>query len=273
MVQNQLPSQIPAAPQLGPAEEEGMTLIEHLIELRGRLVKAGIGVIIGLCFGAFLVLGPPQLMNLMIYSLLGDLAQPGAVVKLFQAISATEMFTSSMTLSLGIGVVCAMPVIVYQLIAFIAPALLPHEKRYVLTALPFVTGFFLSGVVFGWFITVPAAMRFLLLFGNSDFVQVQPSIADFISTVTTLLLINGVVFEMPVIIYIFAALGVVSAERLASWRRYAFVANVIIAAIITPTGDPVNLLLLAIPMHLLFELGIIFARFAPKRLPRSKPAA
>lgn len=174
-----------------------------------------------------------------------------------------------MTLALAIGVVLAMPVIVYQLIAFIVPALLPNEKRYVFIALPFVTGFFLSGVAFGWFITVPSAMRFLLTFGDSPVVQIQPSISDFISTVTTLLLINGAVFEMPVIIYILAALGVVTAQKLAGWRRYVMVITVVVAAIITPTGDPVNLLLLAIPMYLLFELGIIFARFAPKRVAKA----
>ena len=249
-----------------PQEEEGMSLMDHLVELRNRLMKAGIGVILGMGVGAFLVLGPPDVFSWVVKSLLGDIARPDSVVKLLQTTSATELFTTTMTLALTIGVIIAMPVIVYQLIAFIAPALLPNEKRYVFIALPFISLFFLAGVSFGWFITVPAALRFLFTFPvGAQYVQIQPTASDFVSLVTTLLLINGVVFEMPVIIYVLAFIGVVTAQKLASWRRYVMVANVIIAAIITPTGDPINLMLLAIPMHLLFELGVIFARFAPKR--------
>lgn len=263
MVQQTLPPPVPVMP--APDQEEGMTLIEHLIELRTRLVKAGIAIIVGMCVGAFVVLGPFDFLNYMITRF----ANTGKPYPAVQAVAATEAFTSYMTVALTIGVIVAMPVIVYQLIAFIAPALTSKEKRYLFIALPFVTGCFLAGVTFGWFITVPAALKFLLTFGNPTDIQIQPSLSDFISTVTTLLLINGVVFEMPVIIYVLALLGVVTAQKLAKYRKYAFLANIIIAAIITPTGDPINLLLLAIPMHLLYELGIVLARFAPKREPKA----
>lgn len=246
-----------------PEEEDGMTLMEHLIELRGRLVKAGIAVIVGMCIGGYLVLGPPNIMDYILLYFSSHAITNG--LPPFGAIATTEAFTSYMTVALAIGVIIAMPVIVYQLIAFISPGLMPSEKRYLLVALPFVTGFFLFGITFGWFITVPTALTFLLTFGSSPLIQIQPAISDFISTLTTLLLINGIVFELPVIIYILAALGLVTAKWLAGFRRYAMVIIVIIAAIITPTGDPINLMLLAIPMYLLFELGIILARLAPKR--------
>ena len=158
-----------------PQEEEGMSLMGHLVELRNRLMKAGLGVILGMGVGAFLVLGPPDVFSWVVKSLLGDIARPDSVVKLLQTTSATELFTTTMTLALTIGVIIAMPVIVYQLIAFIAPALLPKEKRYVFTALPFITLFFLAGVSFGWFITVPAALRFLFTFPvGAQYVQIQP---------------------------------------------------------------------------------------------------
>ncbi len=254
---------LPQPPSQVPEEEDGMTLLEHLVELRGRLVKAGLAIIIGMGFGAFLVLGPPQLMTYIIENFTGnDKPYPPVGV-----VGTTEAFTSYMTVALTIGVIIAMPVIIYQLIAFIAPGLTDSEKRYLFVALPFVTGFFMAGIAFGWFLTVPTALQFLLTFGAQDLIQVQPSLADFISTLTTLLLINGVVFELPVVIYVMAALGLVSAQRLASFRRYAMVIIVIVAAVITPTGDPINLLMLAIPMYLLFELGIILARLAPKRKP------
>lgn len=246
--------QIPMAPV--PQEEEGMSLMEHLVELRIRLARAGLGVMVGMAVGAFLVMGPPDLLSWMIRNL---------GVETTQAVGVAEAFTTYMTVALAIGVILAMPVLVYQLIAFIVPALLPHEKRYVFIALPFVTACFLGGVVFGWTITVPAALKFLLSFGNPELIKTEPQISDLISVVTRFLLVNGVVFEMPVIIYVLSALGVVSPQRLAGWRRYAIVIIVIAAAILTPTGDPINLALLAIPMYVLFELGIVLARLAPKR--------
>src|SRR5690349_13429751 len=191
--------QIPAAPT--PQEEEGMSLMEHLVELRNRLVRAGLGVMAGMAVGAFLVMGPPQALSWMIRSLR---------VTSTQAVGTAETFTTYMTVALAIGVIVAMPVIVYQLIAFIVPALLPHEKRFVYIALPFVTGCFLGGIAFGWYITVPAALTFLLNFGDPELIKTEPQISDLISVVTRFLLINGLVFEMPVIIYVLARLGVVS---------------------------------------------------------------
>lgn len=254
---------LPPPPGQVPEEEEGMTLMEHLIELRTRLVKAGIAVILGMGVGAFLVMGPPKLVTYIVVTLTGNDGTGRASPT--QAVTSTEAFTSYMTVALTVGVILAMPVIVYQLIAFIAPGLTDSEKRYLFIAIPFVTVFFIAGITFGWFITVPAALQFLLTFGDTNITLIQPSLSDFISTVTTLLLINGVVFEMPIVIYVLAALGLVSAKTLASYRRYAMVVIVILAAIITPTGDPINLMLLAIPMYLLFELGIVLARLAPRR--------
>lgn len=237
-----------------------MTLIEHLVELRTRLARAGLGVLVGLGFGIFLVLGPFRLVDLIIRTF-APLSEQAPV----QAVGTAEEFTSFMTVALAVGFILAMPVIVYQLLAFIVPGLTDHEQRVIFTALPFVTFFFLAGIAFGWFVTVPTAVRFLVGFSGSELIESQPTLSDFISTITTLLLINGVVFELPVIIYVLAFLGVVTAAQLTKYRRFALVAVVIIAALITPTGDPINLALLAIPMYLLYELGIILARFVPKR--------
>lgn len=242
-------------------DETAMTLIEHLVELRGRLIKAGIGVILGLAVGVFLVLGPLHLVDIIIatFAPINDAYAP------IQSVGTTESFTSYMTVALTVGIIIGMPVIVYQLLAFIVPGLTDRERRLIFISLPFVTFFFLSGVTFGWFITVPTAIKFLIGFSDSPLIQTQPSLADFLGTITTLLLINGVVFELPVIIYVLAFLGVVTARQLGSFRRFAIVIVVIAAAIITPTGDPINLMLLAVPMYLLYEVGVILARFVPKR--------
>jgi sec-independent protein translocase protein TatC len=246
-----------------PEEEPGMTLIEHLVELRTRLVRAGIGVLLGLIVGVVLVVpeGPVELVDILIrtFAPINDAYAP------VQAVATPEQFSSYMGVALTVGIILAMPVIVYQLLAFIVPGLTDKERRVLYGSLPFVTFFFLSGIIFGWFITVPTAIRFLIGFSQSELIQAQPTLSDFLSTITTLLLINGIVFELPVIIYVLAFLGVVTTAQLGRYRRFALVAVVIIAALITPTGDPINLLLLAVPMYLLYEVGVILSRFVPKR--------
>jgi sec-independent protein translocase protein TatC len=244
-------------------EEQGMTLIEHLVELRRRLVRASIAVLAGLGVGVFLVLGPVQLIDFIILSFVEDQGYPP-----LQIVRTAESFTSYMTVALTVGIILAMPVIVYQLLAFIVPGLTNQERRFLFMALPFVTLFFVAGLAFGWFVTVPVAIQFLIGFGNSTLIEAKPQLSDFLNTFTFLLVVNGIIFELPIIIYILARIGVVTAQQLGKYRRYAFVIVVIIAAFVTPTGDPVNLALLAIPMYLLFEFGILLARLVPKRTTR-----
>ncbi len=259
------PPPLPHTSNDGSADEAGMTLVDHLREVRSRLMRASIGVVLGMLVGLFLVMGPLQLVDYIITSFAptNDLYPP------VQAVGTAEAFTSFMTVALTVGVILGMPVIVYQLLAFVVPGLTRTEKGAIFKALPFVIGFFALGILFGWFITVPTAIHFLIGFSDSTLIQVQPTLSDFIRMVTLLLLINGVVFELPIIIYVLALLGVVTAAQLRSYRRYAFVIVFIVAAIITPTGDPVNLALLALPMYALFELGILLASFVSGRTPRS----
>jgi sec-independent protein translocase protein TatC len=246
-----------------PEQTVGMTLIEHLVELRMRLVRAIYGVLFGLVIGIFLVYpgGPVELVDVIIrrFAPINELYAP------VQAVGTVEQFTSYMTVAFTVGIIIGMPVVVYQLLAFIVPGLTDRERRLIFMILPFVTIFFLAGLAFGWFITVPTAIRFLIGFSNSELIQTQPTISDFLGTITMLLVINGIVFELPVIIYALAFLGVVEAKQLRKFRRFAVVIVVIVAALITPTGDPVNLALLAIPMYLLYEVGVFLARFVPKR--------
>jgi sec-independent protein translocase protein TatC len=237
-------------------------MVPHLRELQSRLVKACAAVGIGTAIGFYLVSSPTLLGAPLPVVLIKHFVPPNVEL---QYIATAEGFVNYMRIALVIGIAIAMPVVVYQVIAFFVPGLLPHEKRIVFTAIPFVTELFLAGLAFGWFFTLPAALQFLLTFGTSEVVQARPSFESFISIVSTLMLWNGLIFEMPALIYLLARLGVVNAKMLGRTRRYAIVIITIAAAIITPTGDPYNLLLLAVPMYFLYELGILLARFVPAR--------
>ena len=240
--------------------------VPHLIELRDRLIKASAGVMLGALLGSYLVFGSPGGFN-VIDALSRQFIGPNWVNSL-QTIEIAEAFVAFMGVALAIGIAIAMPVIIYQIVAFFAPGLYAREKRIVFTALPFVFELFLAGLVFGWFFTVPAAINFLYNFGaTAQSFEVRPTVNDFLSIITRLMLWNGVIFELPAVIFLLVRIGVVSVETLARTRRYAIVIITIAAAFITPTGDPFNLLLLAIPMYLLYELGILLGRLMPRRKP------
>lgn len=244
-------------------------LAPHLIELRDRLVRAALAIGIGTAVGFYLVNTPVIAGVALPDFMIQQLAPAGTRLN---AVGVGEVFLGYMQIALTVGVIIAMPIIVYQLVAFFSPGLLNAEKRIVFIALPIVTELFLAGVAFGWFFTVPAALQFLLGYGQSDFITTMPTTDSFFQTVATLLLWNGVIFQLPAIMYLLARLGIVNTALLTSTRRYAIVVITVIAALITPTGDPYNLLLLAVPMWLLYELGIVLTRFVPQST-EAAPAA
>jgi len=233
----------------------------HLIELRDRLVKAAVAIGIGTSIGFYIVNSPNLLGSPLPEFMVQQLAPDGTQL---QAVGIGEVFLGYMRIALVVGVIIAMPVVVYQLVAFFAPGLLNREKRILYVALPIVTELFLAGVAFGWYFTVPAALEFLLGYGQTANINTMPTTDSFFGTVATLLLWNGVIFQLPAVMYLLARLGIVTTQWLGETRRYAVVVITIVAALITPTGDPYNLLLLAIPMYLLYELGIILTRLVPK---------
>jgi sec-independent protein translocase protein TatC len=226
-----------------------MTVLEHLGELRHRLIIAGAATAIGGGVAAVFLTWPVITL----------LTEPSGL-KLV-ALRPTETFSTYMKVALATGAGIAMPVIVTQALLFVIPALHPRERKYVYFAVPSITLAFGAGLLFGFFVVVPAAVRFLYGFGG-DAIQQMWSIAEYLSFVTTFLFWIGVTFETPIVVFFLAKLGVVNVRQLSRYRRYALVASFIIAAIITPTPDPFNQTIVAIPMYLLYELGVILARFA-----------
>ncbi len=249
-------TQTPASPN--PEEGAVMSWLDHARELRDRLLKASLAVVIGVVVGFAGVFYNN-------YALLGYISEyltpPPVEV---QALRPAEVFTSAMQVAVGIGVALAMPVIIYQLLAFVVPGLTQRERRIILLILPFIIFCFIAGLVFGWFVTIPAAFNFLLVQGAGRF-NIQPTLSAFLSLFTRLMLVNGVLFELPVLVYSVIWLGVVERKTLASYRRYSILIIVIISAIVTPTSDPVNLAFTAVPMYLLYEFGLLLALIAPRR--------
>lgn len=237
----------------GKGREEGeqgvMTLADHLNELRGRLVKTVIVLIITTALSFIFI---NQIMGAIV-----ALAGPHTP----QALKPTEMFVTYMKVAFLCGLGIGMPYVLYQMMAFLSPGLRPIEKRYIYFALPFMTVSFLAGVTFGYVIVMPRALDFLLNFGG-QMVEVRPAIGELISFISTFLFWIGVTFELPMVIFFLSKLGVVNYKKLAKVRKYAFLGIIVIAAIITPTPDPINLFIVAIPMYGLYEVGLLLARFA-----------
>jgi sec-independent protein translocase protein TatC len=178
-----------------------------------------------------------------------------------QAIGPGEVFFTYLEVALVLGAALAMPVMIFQIMAFVTPALYQNEKRYLYMAVPGVFFSFICGVVFCYVLTLPFATRFLAGF-MSGTIEQNWTFEKYVDFVATFMFWIGVMFELPIVMFFLSKLGVVSHQRLASFRKYAFVLAFVIGAAITPTPDPINQTIVSLPIYLLFELGVILARFA-----------
>lgn len=173
-----------------------------------------------------------------------------------QAIELTEPISVYMRVSLLAGAMLAMPVIVYEVMAFVTPGLLPHERRGLFIALPFIFLSFLAGAAFAYYVMLPVAVPFLANFGG---IQGNFRVSSYLSFTARLILWVGVAFEMPLIIAVLARLGIVTPQLLRRGWRVAVAGIAILAALITPTVDPVNMAIVMLPLLLLYGLSIVLA--------------
>ncbi|MGD8997384.1 MAG: twin-arginine translocase subunit TatC [Anaerolineae bacterium] len=231
------------------SDRSAMSILEHLLELRSRLLKAIIALAVGVVAGTFLT---PRVLKFLVAPL-GD--------QVPIAIAPTETPAVYFKVSIVIGLVIGMPVIVYQLFRFVAPGLEPREKRYMLIGAPIAAISFAAGVAFATLVLIPAAMPFLRGF-LADIVEQRYSINRYISFVSTVLLWAGLVFETPLVMFFLAKLGVATPRGFAKARRIVVIGAAAGAAVITPTTDPINMLLIMGPFLVLYEFGILLARLA-----------
>jgi sec-independent protein translocase protein TatC len=241
------------------SKEKNLTFMGHIRELRGRLAWSVLVLVITTII-AFVF--ADQIFHFII--------KPAGDIHLIFT-EMTEMFSTYMIVSLAGGIVLAMPFFIYQIVMFVSPALTRREKTYVYIALPWITLMFVGGVAFGYFILLPPAMHFLLNFG-SDIALPYIKIGNYITLVTRLLLAIGIVFEIPVVTTFLSRLGIVTPQWLAGKRKWAFIGAFILAAIITPTMDPINQSFVAVPLVVLYEISIILSRIVYRRRAKGVPS-
>ena len=244
-----------------------MSLIQHLEELRKRVVRAGLA-----WFVAFMVCYTyAEDMYLLISQPLRD-ALPAGTKLVF--LTATEPFFAYLKIGAFAGLLVALPVIFWQLWGFIAPGLYAHEKRYVIPFVVLSSGCFIAGTAFGFIVAFPLMFGFLVQAGTAGG-EVVPmlSMGSYLSLAGQMLLAFGITFELPIVIFFLARMGVVDYQLLARNRKYALLICFILGAIFSPP-DVVSQTVLAVPMYILFEVGIWLAYFfGKKKTPAEDPAA
>ena len=240
-------------------------LVEHLEELRARIIRALLAWLVGTGIAwTFRV----QLLEILKYPLDVATKVRGIEADLYQQ-TITEGFIVSLKIAAFGGLILAMPFIVYQVWAFIAPGLYPHERRL---AIPFILGAgfsFAIGVVFSYYVLLPFAVPFLLGFLGDQVVPLL-TIDKYMSQVLMYMTVVGLMFELPVLSYLFTKLGLLNWQFLAKNRRIAIIVIVTLAAVITPTADPFNLALLSVPLLLLYEVSIWVSRVAGRGTSRAE---
>ena len=227
--------------------EDRLTLVEHLDELRTRIIIAvsAFAISFGICFWQ-----NDRLLDIANAPLPDD-RNP-------ITFGVAEPFTTTITVTAYVAIVIALPVILYQAYAFILPALTNRERRVIVPFLALVPALFIAGVVFGYFVVLPAATKFLLNFNETQF-NIEVRARDYYSFVSTTLVAMGLVFQLPIGILAVTRLGIVTPEQLAKNRRYAYLGLVIVAMLL-PGTDPISMLIEAVPLIVLYEASVLLAR-------------
>jgi sec-independent protein translocase protein TatC len=265
-----------------PAKKGEMSFLGHLEALRWHLVRMAAVIVlcatVAFCFPEIIftkVLFGPKSPDFITYEFL---CKASAYLNMgetlcfkefnfkIQNLDVTGQFTLSMWASIVAGLIVAFPYVLWELWRFVKPALQQKEINAARGFIFYATGLFLTGVAFGYFIVCPMAIYFL---GNY---KVDPTIENFfsldsyVSTVTTLILMMGIVFELPIIIYFMARFGIITAAFMRKHRRHALIVILIVAAIITPTTDILTQMMVAIPLWVLYEVSIVVAKRVEKKI-------
>ncbi|MDQ3795355.1 MAG: twin-arginine translocase subunit TatC [Actinomycetota bacterium] len=234
-----------------PRDEARMTLIEHLDELRSRIIKVGIAFFVAAIVAWFF---RKQIFEALLRPA-GD-----ALDGRLNFTSVTEALFSDVKLALYVAFLLTIPILLYQAWAFVAPAVGEMGRAFTYILISLASSLFLAGVAFGYFVVLPIGTSFLLSWDPERYEAIITS-GNYLSFVTRFLLAFGIVFEFPAATYVGAKLELVDAPLLKRYRRHAIVVNTLLAAALTPGQDPFSMVLMAVPMVVMYELSILIARY------------
>ena len=245
---------------------EPMTFWDHLDVLRSSLIKMGVAVVV-FAVAAFLmketlfsVVLAPRSSDFVTYRLLGV----DAFSLHLMNTGLTEQFMIHMRTALYAGLLLASPYILYELFRFVSPGLYQNERRYAVWIVGAAYVMFLVGTLVNYFMVFPLTVRFLGTYQVSPDVANMLTLQSYVDTLLGMSLVMGVVFELPVVCALLGRIGLINAQLMASYRRHAIVAILVVAAIITPTTDVFTLFVVALPIYLLYEVSTVIVRWAHK---------
>jgi sec-independent protein translocase protein TatC len=256
-----------SSPVEDPDEAGVMPFLDHLEELRWTLIKGGTGLLITTLLCAFFsnwivdtVLIGPTRSTFFMYDLLG--MNPEDIELLNRTI--TGQFFADIGTIIVVGIIAGSPILVYYLWRFIEPALYPEERSGMRFSAVFATFFFLLGISFGYFILTPLALQFFAQYTLSEQIVNQFDIMTYFSMVTFWALGTGLLFELPVVVYFLAKVGILTPDAMRTYRKYALLTVLIIGAFLTPP-DPISQVIVAAPLLLLYELSIYIAKWVERK--------
>ncbi|CAD5270102.1 Sec-independent protein translocase protein TatC [Imperialibacter sp. EC-SDR9] len=269
---------------MAESEEKEMSFIDHLEELRWHLVRSVASVLVfsvaafvskGFIFGV-LILGPSK-TDFWSYRMLCKLSEVVGIDALcinelpfiIQSRQLTGQFTMHITSSLVVGLICAFPYAFWEIWRFVAPGLYSHERNLTRGATFFVSFLFMIGVLFGYFIVTPVSVYFLANYQLDPSILNEFDIISYVSTVVTLVLSSGLIFQLPIVMYFLTKAGIVTPEFLITYRRHAIVVIFIVGAVITPP-DPFSQMLVSLPIVGLYEVSIYISKRIKRREAREE---
>lgn len=269
------------------SEEKDMTFLDHLEELRWHVIRAFLSILVfSIAAFAFIewifdnIIFAPAQVDFIFFKWMCKLGHAtGAVESLcitelpfkVQSRNMTGQFMMSITASFVIGLIVAFPYVIGELWAFIRPGLQLKEKKFSRGAVIAVSGLFLTGIAFGYFILSPMTIWFLSTYQVSKMIVNEFDITSYVSTVSSLVLGCGLLFQFPVVVYFLTKIGMITPQLMRQYRRHAVVVIIVLGAVVTPSADPFSLAIISIPLYFLYEISI-FTSAAVLRKKRKREA-
>jgi sec-independent protein translocase protein TatC len=237
------------------ADEKEMTFLEHLEELRWRIIYSLIGIVIGTILAWIFI------DYLVDYVLLTPAKNSGAELQNLKPFGQLFLYFQ---IAIMVGFIVSIPNVFYQLWKFISPALRKQERKYILRIVIFSSFSFLIGIAFAYFVMLPLALKFAAQFGSKS-IKNQFAIDEYMSIIISVMLAAGLVFELPMVSFFLSKLGILKPSFMKKYRKHAIVIIMIAAAILTPGTDPVSQIILAVPLVLLYEISILVSKLSQKK--------